>query len=1266
MSLSNNRSEQNNTAGIVDQPARDQALDITVSICVTAPAGSGKTELLTQRILKLLATVEQPEQILAITFTRKAAAEMRERVITALQSATDSEPPEAEHKRLSWQLARAVLERNSEQRWDLLQNPGRLRLQTIDSLCQSIAADLPILSLLGAKLKPVDDPERLYRQAVDAFLQELNSDSEIADAISAVLLHLDNNVARFYQLLIGMLPLRDQWLGHASQFRSSDMAQQSLEATLSRWIEQELGAAAEILQPFTSDLCASADFAASQIVTMPKENAGSSIGLLKGIVELPKPLASQHEQWAAIIELLCTKEGKLRKQVDKRQGFPAKTASKDKQMSAEFELRKKTMKQLLLTMQDSAEIPTILGIVASLPVKGYQAAHWQILSPLTICLVRVCAHLKVVFGNSGQCDYNEITASALRALTEEIDDAGQLVGSQESDSLTAVAYKWNQNIRHILVDEFQDTAVAQFELLKGLTAQWHQDNMLAAEDAGANAPVNAKTLFVVGDGMQSIYGFRAAKVGLFLTAKHIGIGDLPLQPVDLVQNFRSTAAIVEWNNQHFTEAFPDKIDISRGAVPYSRAKSITQLQDVDTENPACELLVCTDEQGRDTEASQVVAAILQQQQLQADGSIAILVRFRSHLREIIPALIDAGIDWQGVDIDPLKNREVILDCLSLSRALYNPADSIAWLAVLRAPWCGLSLVDLQRLADLNVSESSLNTLLSYVLYDRGEQFNNVLTQLSDDGAQRLAIFAKGIRRVWQSRGRKNLRQWIESAWLSLHGPLLAKNSFNGDDRHSAMAFFDLLESIEQDCQLSGKPFSIALLENSIERLYAPTINLTTDSNTLAPVQIMTIHKSKGLEFDTVIVPGLDRTGPSDDKPLLSWNEHLFDDGNAGLVLCPIDAIGGSEQDAIARLDGTTESLVGKKTSSDLYQFLRDENKRVSTFESTRLLYVAATRAKSKLVLLANLALLDSGDLSSAIDSSNIKAPAENALLSRLWPSVAAEAKICRGDEALLADTLVTNEPVYPSLKRFDLATLQSLAASRDDQDQHLAEASLIDAELIADVNDAYVEDTVPTLIGTCVHEIFEQIGIQGIDQWSAVCLDDDFDGNYDGKQKYWRFKLLQSGIGSNDIDMALTLVSRAVKNLVSGEVGRWIFDSGHQHIHNEWPISRLQSVAADSDPAIVSGSVSRFVIDRSFIDSDQCRWVIDYKVASPAESESTDNKANAEQDFITQQIQRYSAQLNNYKQLVMALDAVDNNTVVDTRCALYFPLLDRLVELNEL
>ena len=1207
------------TPVIVDAPARAEALDISRSICVTAPAGSGKTELLTQRILKLLAVVDQPEQILAITFTRKAAAEMRERLLGALQLGLQTEEPTLPHKHLTWRLARAVLDKNATENWNLLDNTGRLRLQTIDSLCQSIASDLPVMSQLGAKLKPVDDPSVLYQQAVDGFFAGLDSDANISEVLGQLLLHVDNNVDRLYKLFINMLPLRDQWLKHAAGFENQEATRSALEQTLTRWIEQELAAASRLILSLSieSDLCACADFAGSQLQSMSAENAASTIGALAGITSLPAPSIEEHGRWSAIVELLCTKEGKPRKRVDKRQGFPSKTAAKDKEQQAVFEQRKKAMQTLLVEIQAQPELLTALEIVSSLPISGYQNEHWEILEPLTTCLVHLYVHLGLVFGRNGQCDYNEITASALRALSS---------AEHDSDEASAVRYKWDQSIRHILVDEFQDTAVSQFDLLKALTAEWHQDNL--------SSPDYPRTLFVVGDGMQSIYGFRAAKVGLFLTAKASGVGDLPLHSVELVQNFRSTPAVVEWNNRHFMDAFPKAIDISRGAVPYAIAKSIDGDELTAEDDSACQLLVSSDEQGRLSEAQTIVDAIITQQRIAPQNTIAILIRYRTHLDDIIPALNAAEINWHGVDLDPLQRREVIMDCLSLTRALCNPADDIAWLAILRAPWCGLSLADLQQLVDDPVNEkpnakSSLDAVVNYLLSHReSHDFKAAILGLSEEGKQRLDLLAKTMSALWLQRGRKNLRQWIETAWLKLQGPVLAYHSFDGDDRESVAAFFDLFEKLEQDCQSNGSCFSAALLEKSLKRLYTRSeLTVSVDADALPAVQIMTIHKSKGLEFDTVFIPGLDRVGPSDDKPLLNWNEHLFDDGSTGLVLCPLDAVG-------LMLGGSYTASASTKSGSDLYQFLRDENKRVSLFESTRLLYVAATRAKSKLFLLANLALNDKDEL---------KAPTANALLSRLWGTLADQAKrVSVSNDFTQEDQMLDSEAAYPLLKRLSLASINS-AITDAQQDAGRVSSMGGDVSYLAESQSQEGQATqLPSLIGTCVHEVFEQLA--KLEQRS---LSDDA---IQSQQVIWRCRLLQLGVKPQQLDDALNTVVTAVQAVLNNTDGQWIFDASHRAAHNEWPLSYL----SDEVPS----SVYHYVIDRSFIDKNNVRWIIDYKISAPSGAVTAD-------DFVEQQKKQYAAQLSQYKNAVTQFDRVSGESVEETKCALYFPLINRLAELGD-
>ena len=157
-----------------DAAAREAALDPGRSFIVQAPAGSGKTELLVRRFLGLLGSVERPEEIVAITFTRKAAAEMRKRVLEAAPGAG-----ELGH---------------------------RLRIQTIDALCASLTRQMPVLARFGAQPELVENARPHYREAALRTLKALSPDAE------RLLAHLDNNLGTAVWLLSSMLAKRDQWL----------------------------------------------------------------------------------------------------------------------------------------------------------------------------------------------------------------------------------------------------------------------------------------------------------------------------------------------------------------------------------------------------------------------------------------------------------------------------------------------------------------------------------------------------------------------------------------------------------------------------------------------------------------------------------------------------------------------------------------------------------------------------------------------------------------------------------------------------------------------------------------------------------------------------------------------------------------------------------------------------------------------------------------------------------------------------------------------
>jgi ATP-dependent helicase/nuclease subunit A len=616
----------------IDFLARQAALDPTRSFAVSAPAGSGKTGLLTQRLLKLLSLCENPEEVLAITFTRKAAGEMQDRVLQALWKAKEQPQPTNPHDLLTWQLANDLLTHDAEKNWNLLYCPQRLRIQTIDSLCSTIARQLPIASGFGSQPKPGDDADAAYRQAVHQLLDELESENTVHDDLKRLLEHLDNNLPALEALLVALLAKRDQWLGLVFQAQHTN-ARAYLENVLQEIILDSLTAAEGVLLLNASELALIADWAAINLQTsLPT----ALIAKLQGITGLPPVDLEYLEQWIAIAELLLTGDGTFRKALNKNQGFPTAKENTD---SPHYKNR---FAEMVNAIVDShPEAADIIHELRMLPPLHYDENQWELLDSLTRLLPRLAALLDIVFAQTGETDFTAVSQAALTAL-----------GFDESPS--EIALQLDYRIRHILVDEFQDTASTQLELLQKLTAGWQ--------------PGDGRSLFIVGDGMQSCYSFRNANVGIFLEARAQGIGHLPLEKLDLTVNFRSQSGIVNWVNQQFTSAFPADDDISRGAVKYSPSnavkpalegnavelflspfvKSSDSKDNDDEENPNHDRYIA---ELREAEA--VAALIKDIRTKNPDDSVALLARGRNHLQHIFPAMSRLGLSWQATDIDSL-------------------------------------------------------------------------------------------------------------------------------------------------------------------------------------------------------------------------------------------------------------------------------------------------------------------------------------------------------------------------------------------------------------------------------------------------------------------------------------------------------------------------------------------------------------------------------------------------------------------------------------
>ncbi|HEX7053459.1 MAG TPA: UvrD-helicase domain-containing protein [Burkholderiales bacterium] len=987
---------------IADQAARDAALDPRRSFIVQAPAGSGKTELLVQRYIRLLDAVHKPEEIVAITFTIKAAAEMRKRVLDKIPNARDI--------------------------------AHRLRIQTIDAFCASLVRQMPVTSGFGAQPAVVEDASAHYREAAMRTLEELTP------AAGRVLLHLDNNMDAAAGQIASMLARRDQWLRKAGAAPTRAQLEAALRAERSRLLAQ-----ARALHPR-----ASPEFA----------------------------------------EAMLTKDGAWRK--------------KDPEA------------QSLAGMGEASEpLRLALAALRKLPPERYSDEQWQVLGAMLELLPRAAAQLKVVFAERGETDFTEIAQGAVRALgTPE----------EPTDLLLAL----DTRIQHILVDEFQDTSVSQFELLRCLTAGW---------EAG-----DGRTLFLVGDPMQSIYRFREAEVALFLDAWHEGLGGVALERLSLTTNFRSQPGLVEWFNAAFPRILPRAAERSTGAVPYAAAT-------VHPEKAALpgEPVTWHHVADRAAEARTIVELVRQ-----AQGRTAILVRKRDALADIVPALKEAGIRYRAIEIERLGERQVVQDLYALTRALTHLGDRIAWLAVLRAPWLGLPLEKL-----LEISGR--------------DRFKTIWELIKDDLF--LSHFTRILAPAIENRSRGSLRERVEGVWLALGGPACVRDKTDLED---AEIYLDELERLES----AGIVPDFAALAESLERLYAlPDVEASDDD-----LQIMTIHKAKGLEFDTVIVPGLDRGPGRSDPPMFLWKELLpsprGEAGQASLLLAPMRPTGGER-------DPT-------------YDYLRELDAEADDMEASRLLYVAATRAKKHLHLLACLECDKDGEP---------KKPFAHSLLERAWPVAApffSEPRPAPVPERRSRES-GTPYAIRRLARDFRIPAPPPPAKWQPPPERREEEP----------IEFSWAGETARH-VGTVVHRWLQRIAEDELRGWDAKRID-ALTGSF-------RRELQRRGVPGSGAASAAALVAEALKNSIADERGRWILGP-HAQSRTEHRM-RVRS----------REGVFTYVIDRLFRDREGELWIVDFKTSR--------HEGAGLEAFLDEERKRYEPQLNAYAAAFGR-----------ARLGLYFPLL---------
>lgn len=1154
-------------SALLDQAHRDLALDVSGSYIVQAPAGSGKTELLTLRYLKLLTLCEQPEEVLAITFTRKAASEMRARILKLLRL-TASEATAADASPLLRQrheIAQRVLAKNSELNWRLLENPSRLRVQTIDSFCHYLAGQLPILSRMGGSPEISEDVEPCFIDAIENTLAKLDSQQAIADDIAKLLRHLDNDRNRLLSLLTSLLYKRDQWLSYVLELGSSpDQAQQYLRDNLEELIEETLNMAGQALIPYQHSLLPLLNYALENLAS---ESADSFTPLESWPGTLPDDLP----QWLRLTDLLLTQNNDWRKTVNVKSGFPPGKAG---------ETAGDNKAAMLGVLEELSGDDMLLGTLSEirlLPDALIDSEQWQFLTALLNVLSDLASELQLSFRRFGVIDYPQTSAAALAAL-----------GSEEEP--TDIALALDHRLQHILIDEFQDTSKVQLALLKQLTAGW-QDG-------------DGRTLFLVGDAMQSCYGFRDANVGIYLDVRERGINNVHLTPLTLQANFRSQSKVVDWVNEIFSGAFPAEPDSSRGAVPYSASQAIKPaLADYGIQTTLITYGEDEKELARFQEADLIVARIQALRVADPDAEIAILARSRPHFEAIIPRLRSAGIAWQATDIDRLATVPVVSDLLSLTKALVNPADRLAWLSVLRAPWCGLDASALQCLCQLAEDNSIYSGLKHPDLFNR----------LDAQNGERLHAVLAILDYAMHYRMRLRLNRLVEAAWTLLRGPECCETQVELD---CVRRFLQLLG--EQESANSLENFS--RFEKKLQASYIPASAVQSaasngEPETQAKVHLLTMHKAKGLEYDHIILPALTlKSGGVDPKSLLLWHERMNEQGTMRLFLGALTATG--------------------KDDSRLYAYLKAEKALKEKLESTRLLYIAVTRAIKSASLFGTLAATEpTAKLTADIPAKN---PGSDTLLSRIWTQLMTRPDVIEWRQVSQNYTNqgATGEDRYgSSYRRFNSAFKLSVDETRVIAQRPESINPHQEAEADAPVPLASFNvqgDRLASLLGTLIHEALELYTKTEQQQDMSTVI-----ARLDG---YWRTALRRLLLSDEQISRHMQTMSETLQNCTSHPDYGWLFDNRQQDNQSELSLISKRS-----------GRIREHKIDRTLIDQHGIRWIVDYKTAHPGPGQN-------EEDFIAQQLAEYAGQLERYRGLFSDLEERPVKT------ALFFTAIPRLVE----
>lgn len=798
----------------------------TRSATVQASAGSGKTWLLVTRLLRLLLAGEPAGDIVALTFTRKAAGEMQQRLRERLRNLAIAPEDQLQVAltAIGLDTDTNTLNRARGAFEQLLLAPFALRTLTFHSFCQDILQQFAIEANLPSGFGLLEDEDEVIDVAWFTLLHQLTAQQD--STILTRYIDAIGSMASAEKALHGFLQHRLDWWAYEQACRDENA---SPSERLTAYFQPPENERAVYADCFKQIAIADLEYYAAVLQAW-----GRTTGLQnRAKVLLCMNSIELDDQFRHLHTAVLTQTGTLRKYSEKTIAAEAEKAG----LSGEhfFELHA-MFAELLLDADDALK-----------RYHNHQLNHdWQVLGQQFVALYQD------IKAERGVLDFADLEWHTVQLLTH-------------AELGPWVQYKLDQRVAHILIDEFQDTSPTQWTLLYPLLEE------IVANDAMTHNTTHDQkhsSLFIVGDDKQSIYGFRRADPALLgnadrwvreQTAHHTQ----PAEPVTLAKSYRSSAAIMNVTNAVFSDVLPNfplhathrddlwgqvtllpaihHSDTPDDVVPSAPNDAIAGLR-----NPLTTPREASVNSLPALEAEQIATQIqrLMTQALPVKGSngnraanygdIMILLRKRTHAAPIEHALRQADIPFMGADRDSFSSSLEIQDLQALLRLLNSPWDNLACAQVLRSPLFSWDDADIIQLAQAAADHQTTNWL--HTLIDApsapAEEFDPRATRL--------------------------LRDWLELAAILPTHDLLDRifRESAALPRYRAAYPPDLHARLEANFQhliqlsLATDGGRYPSLRRFHEKISATRTAVATRNHA---VQIMTIHAAKGLEAPIVFI-----------------------------------------------------------------------------------------------------------------------------------------------------------------------------------------------------------------------------------------------------------------------------------------------------------------------------------------------------------------------------------------------------------------------------